>query len=212
MATVAKAIVVLIMGTSLLWLLGFQVSGFGYIIVIIFGLSVWNWVQNSYLPNRHVTKLIKQQQEHEANQQRLTREADEARARAAQELRQKHDSALNSEQSRLEDEAAGERVRSIVSEMLECVTIIRPETDKNDILSALHSSLNRLVESKTVRPHHFTNDMLQFDVSLIIRKLDEIGLGKDAIVERICRALHHRKVIDGDAKPATPMWIKRGAT
>lgn len=98
---------------------------------------------------------------------------------------------MTAEQSRLDDEAAAERVRSIVNEIFDYLNMLDPDTDKAEVVRGIHGAINRLVESKAIKSHHFDNDMLRFDIDLIVRKAEEKDLGDDTLVARLRRALRH---------------------
>lgn len=191
MNTIAKIVVLLLVIPILLWIIGFQANAFGMIILIVVGLAFWNWYGTTYRPRRLAQKEAERQRQHEAAQFRLAQEAEDKRNQAAQQLREKHDLTMTTEQSRLDDEAAAERLRSIVNEILDYLNMIGPDTDKAEVMRGIHGAINRLVESKAIKLHHFDNDMLRFDIDLIVRKAQEKDLGDDTLVPRLRRALRH---------------------
>lgn len=191
MNTIAKIVVLLIVIPALLWIIGFQANAFGLVILIVVGLAFWNWYGKTYRPRRLAEKEAERQRQHETSQLRLAQDAEDKRNRAAQELREKQNQTMTSEQSRFDDEAAAERVRSLVSEILDYLNMIGPDTDKAEIVRGIHSAINRLVESKGIKPHHFESDMLRFDIGLIVRKAQEKDLGDDALVDRLKRAFRY---------------------
>lgn len=191
MTAIAKFIIILLGAIILCAIIGIQRTALPLILMVIFGYALWNWYERAYRPRRLARQEAERQRQHEAAQFRLTQEAEEKRNRAAQQMREKHDLTMTAEQSRLDDEAAAERVRSIVNEILDYLNMLGPDTDKAEVVRSIHSAINRLVESKAIKSHHFNNDMLRFDIDLIVRKAEEKDLGDDTLVARLRRALRH---------------------
>lgn len=147
------------------------------------------WYFNSYRPRQQLERAAERQRAHEFELSQRERDAEEARERAAWESRTKQQETLKLEQNRLEEEARTSFVRSMVNELLDYANMLTPNADKAELVGAMHAAVGKIVERKDIKLQHFDDEMLQFDIGLIFRRLEAAGLENDLVVDRLRKAL-----------------------
>jgi hypothetical protein len=167
------------------------VPGLGATILVV---AVALWYFNSYRPRQQLEKAAEQQRAHEFELAQQQRDAEEARERAARENRVKQQETLRMEQDRLEEEARTGFLRSMVNELLDYANMLTPTADKAELVGAMHAVVGKLTERKDIKSQHFDDEMLQFDISLVFRRLEDSGLGNDLVVERLRKVLRQGSV------------------
>ena len=133
------------------------------------------------------------------DQEAETRRQREAAAaqQAAEEARRHQEKMIVDEQTKLDDEALSNRLRSAVSELIDLANVLSPGGDNADIIRSMHGTISEVAKrQRELKAHHFDDDMLQHDVGLVLRRLELAGLGDDLVVDRL------RKVMRQDVPSA----------
>jgi hypothetical protein len=177
---------------AVLWMgcfaLEIRFSASGGIFFLLLGIGVIAYIK--YTEGQAIKNAQREVEREAEGKSKAEKDAEIKQVAEAQEAKRQQEAMLLAEQARLDDEAMAGRLRGAVNELIDCSNMLGPGTDSAEIVRAMHSTLNNLTSRyHDLKPHYFDDEMLQYDIRLIIKRLQQAGLQDDLIVERLIKVL-----------------------